>query len=112
MIGTNEGHGHAWKRPDGLVARCSGPALCGECARDFAAVHGGAFPRRSYLEHLTREEMMLRDMVTIVEALGAHPLLTDCIVHLDGARTKLAEWVDLRVRPAKEALTPPAPQSP
>lgn len=32
--GTNSGHGHVWKRPDGVRMRCGGPGLCAECARD------------------------------------------------------------------------------
>lgn len=32
--GGNSGHGHVWKRPDGLVARCGGPKMCAQCARD------------------------------------------------------------------------------
>lgn len=27
----NVGHGHVNPRPDGLKARCGGPALCGQC---------------------------------------------------------------------------------
>lgn len=37
-IGTNKGHGHAWTRPDGMKARCGGPGMCKECARDAAMV--------------------------------------------------------------------------
>lgn len=33
---SNTGHGHVWPRPDGLKARCGGPVLCAECARDAA----------------------------------------------------------------------------
>jgi len=42
-VGTNSGHGHAWARPDGVKARCGGPALCSQCARDqaIAAKRGG-----------------------------------------------------------------------
>lgn len=36
--GTNTGHGHVWKRPDGMVARCGGPAICKECAADQAQI--------------------------------------------------------------------------
>lgn len=32
--GTNSGHGHVWPRPDGLMARCGGPAMCPECKAD------------------------------------------------------------------------------
>lgn len=32
----NVGHGHVFPRPDGMKARCGGPALCSECAQDLA----------------------------------------------------------------------------
>lgn len=32
----NQGHGHVFKRPDGLRMRCGGPRLCKDCARDLA----------------------------------------------------------------------------
>ena len=31
---VNIGHGHVYPRADGALARCGGPALCPECARD------------------------------------------------------------------------------
>lgn len=34
--GTNTGHGHVFLRPDGVRARCGGPALCSDCAIDLA----------------------------------------------------------------------------
>jgi hypothetical protein len=37
-IGTNAGHGYAWPRPDGAVAKCGGPALCRECGADASMV--------------------------------------------------------------------------
>lgn len=33
-IGTNSGHGHVWKRPDGRRMRCGGPGMCSECSAD------------------------------------------------------------------------------
>lgn len=41
---VNIGHGHVYPRPDGNKARCGGPPLCPECARDAArkAVDEGA----------------------------------------------------------------------
>jgi hypothetical protein len=35
-MGGNNGHGHVWRRPDGMRARCGGPAICAECAKDAA----------------------------------------------------------------------------
>lgn len=32
----NAGHGHVFPRPDGVKARCGGPAICAECALDAA----------------------------------------------------------------------------
>lgn len=33
-LNPNTGHGHVRPRPDGVKARCGGPALCSECARE------------------------------------------------------------------------------
>jgi hypothetical protein len=41
--GSNTGHGHVWKRPDGCYAKCMGPGHCAECARDLA-IYGAATP--------------------------------------------------------------------
>lgn len=40
MDPRNTGHGHVFKRPDGVVMRCGGPGLCKECALDFVKKHG------------------------------------------------------------------------
>jgi hypothetical protein len=32
--GTNTGHGHVWRRPDGMVARCGGQRMCRQCRED------------------------------------------------------------------------------
>jgi len=37
--GTNSGHGHVWERPDGMKARCGGPALCKQCALDLSTAN-------------------------------------------------------------------------
>lgn len=36
-VPSNVGHGHVFPRPDGVKARCGGPALCAECKQDLAA---------------------------------------------------------------------------
>lgn len=46
----NQGHGHVHPRPDGVRARCGGPGLCAECAREKAlddAVASNPTPHRS-----------------------------------------------------------------
>ena len=35
---TDSGHGHVFPRLDGFVARCGGPSICPECAKDFAQI--------------------------------------------------------------------------
>lgn len=35
---TNEGHGHVWARPDGMLARCGGPGMCKICSADAATL--------------------------------------------------------------------------
>lgn len=30
----NSGHGYVYKRPDGILVRCGGPAMCSVCAGD------------------------------------------------------------------------------
>lgn len=33
--GTNSGHGHVWRRPDGAKSQCGGPLSCGVCASEI-----------------------------------------------------------------------------
>lgn len=42
----------------------------------------------------TPEELRIREAVRGVEALGAHPLLTQVSSLLEDARERLADWVD------------------
>lgn len=50
--------------------------------------------RRNNVELNTPEERAIRDVSHAVDALGAHPRLTDAIVSLTQAREALADWVD------------------
>jgi hypothetical protein len=40
VVGDNTGHGWVRLRPDGANARCGGPAICTECAKEEAALNG------------------------------------------------------------------------
>lgn len=53
------------------------------------------YPRRSDIALLQPHERELVDLMAKIEELGAHPLLTDCTIHLDIARMRLADWVEL-----------------
>jgi hypothetical protein len=46
----NQGHGHVTPRPDGIKARCGGPALCSECAKEKAALEAAGKPTHISLE--------------------------------------------------------------
>lgn len=47
---TNTGHGHVWTRPDGIVARCGGPAACAECLADLIAFRQSLVPNPEVLK--------------------------------------------------------------
>lgn len=53
------------------------------------------FPRRNDLTLQTPAETAIRNAVLIVEAAGAHPLLTDAVLLLQQAREKVADFVEL-----------------
>lgn len=40
------GHGHVYPRKDGALARCGGPALCSQCARDLARLNAAQGKRK------------------------------------------------------------------
>jgi hypothetical protein len=51
-------------------------------------------PRRSNLRSMSAEEMSIRNCVEDVEQLGAHELLTKCVVLLGRAQDALSDWID------------------
>jgi hypothetical protein len=51
--------------------------------------------RRAHVEHRTELETEICELIGKIEDLGAHPLLTDVVVHLDNAFNALADWVEL-----------------
>lgn len=51
-------------------------------------------PRRCYTDLYTPAETAIRNAIITVEAVGAHPLLTDSVVLLGRAQDKVADYVD------------------
>ena len=51
-------------------------------------------PRRCYLDKLTPTERLIKDLVPVVESLGAHPHLTATVIKLQEAANSLADFVD------------------
>lgn len=42
MTDLNQGHGHVFRRADGVKARCGGPGMCSECSADLARLAAAA----------------------------------------------------------------------
>lgn len=51
-------------------------------------------PRRACLDRMTPAERAISDAIQAVEAIGADPLLTDAVVLLGQAKSKVADYVD------------------
>jgi hypothetical protein len=53
------------------------------------------FPRRSRIDHYTPAESAIRAALLAVEEMGAHTLLTEAVVLLSDAQSKVADFVEL-----------------
>lgn len=53
-----------------------------------------AIPRRSRIDLWIPAETAIHDALIAVEALGAHPQLTEVVSMLSDAQRKIAEWYD------------------
>jgi hypothetical protein len=52
-------------------------------------------PRRNDIRLHTPAERAIREAIILVEEAGAHPLLTDAVVLLGQAQSKVADFVEL-----------------
>ena len=52
------------------------------------------WPRRSCRDLWIPAEKSIQDVVDAVEALGAHPALTDAVILLGQAKDKVADWAE------------------
>jgi hypothetical protein len=55
----------------------------------------GGMPRRCRLDLITEGELAIVAAVQAVEKMGAHVLLTDAVMLLDEARSRVADFVEL-----------------
>lgn len=53
------------------------------------------WPRRNKMYEWTPAEKAIHEAVEVVEAAGAHPLLTEAVLLLQQAREKVADFVEL-----------------
>lgn len=51
-------------------------------------------PRRNYMPEWSEQETGIYNLIQQIEKLGAHPLLTDVINHLEQAKERLADWIE------------------
>lgn len=94
---SNTGHGHVYMRPDGFLAKCGGPGICTECAKDLALLmaHDGYEPpttddlvdtidaqaaeiaeAKGQIEHLDRRNNALRQ--SLGSMIHAYVRLLEC----------------------------------
>lgn len=85
----NTGHGHVRHRPDGVKARCGGPAICSVCALELAQITGNPVGT---------------DTVMITEDLPA-PGNVERAEELIALRAALRNMADAYVRKVKTGLT-------
>lgn len=93
MVGTNTGHGHVWERPDGVKARCGGPAICRTCSVDQGLWPGVRITWRS--------EEFARELTGVVEfaSYGELAVVSDpgCSQGIDRYHTVLGSDPTLKV---------------
>ena len=70
----NIGHGHVFKRPDGVKARCGGPSMCSECAQDYFLAHGSHVPKDGFSHTPESNLPKLPKRDNYVDSLPKHAL--------------------------------------
>lgn len=75
--GTNTGHGHVWRRPDGVRARCGGPGACGQCSRDAARWLADQISQPPPMTPERRENHRLRGLLALIGESIRDSSLTD-----------------------------------
>jgi len=105
----NTGHGHVRPRPDGVKARCGGPAICPECAREQAQLLAAPQPGRQPVSEAFAALMAERDALArallecdaVARARGDKYGLCDCIDN--GGSPYPSQWLADLLAQAKDA---------
>lgn len=63
-----------------------------------------SFPRRSCIDRMSNAELACREALMAVEALGAHPVLTQAVNYISAAQTLCADYID-QYKPNEPAAT-------
>ena len=87
-------HGHVTPRDDGAKARCGGPAICGDCALEYARLHykaDPAPPEPQYPKISDRpvDQMSLSMMVSELNQLHS---LSDAIYEVRSKAVESEHW--------------------
>lgn len=85
-IGGNTGHGHVWKRPDGVLMRCGGPGMCAACTADLRKLER---ERQSNLLDLIRRVRLDEREECAKVAINATRIPDDAIRRGTGVRDRI-----------------------
>ncbi len=80
----NHGHGHVRPRPDGVKARCGGPALCSVCAAELAQMGFEHIPESSLPQKLVYATNQLADARQVLFEMDK--IVADLRAKLDAVR--------------------------
>lgn len=93
-IGTNDGHGHAWKRPDGAMWRCGGVAVCLQCAADFDLVVRGMHENAGKTVSRLANVMLPQLLIATIKQIGG----VDNEVRVSAAEVDASDGFTLSMR--------------
>jgi hypothetical protein len=89
----NTGHGHVVPRPDGVKARCGGPAICSRCQAERAAYESN-LPQKAKQE---ADQLNGAEMDTLIALVEAGPLWDGDVPSKSGRDCLIGRGLAVRV---------------